>query len=239
MAIFKIKDGFSIVDSNNVESQQISGIATAISNNPSHTKIPTEKAVADAIAGGGGGGSDSPADWQVGYPNSSFNPDSTGGMTYIACVWGGALPSVIKSFSVWPYSNPYALGGFSLWIGIYDRTADTSPLVSSFTWDNSKHPSTNWQDTEATFNFDAPVSINREHFYRIAFHYHHPTLYGSMPFISVMSPAAASACKEWGTNTTDGNHELTPPPTYTWTGTWSTVNQMPWFRVNAWAKTTT
>ena len=56
MAIFKIKDGFSIVDSNNVESQQISGVATAISSDPSDSNIPTEKAVADAIAAGGGGG---------------------------------------------------------------------------------------------------------------------------------------------------------------------------------------
>lgn len=72
MAIFKIKDGFSIVDSNNVESQQISGIATAISNNPSHTKVPTEKAVADAIAAGGGGGDIGAGWWEPEPISTSF-----------------------------------------------------------------------------------------------------------------------------------------------------------------------
>ena len=233
MAIFKIKDGFSIVDSNNVESQQISGIATAISNDPSDSNIPTEKAVADAIAGGGGGGgSDRPATWQSGAFNSSFDADGNG-LVYIICVWGNALPDVVKSFSVWFATNPYTVPSFSTWVAIYDMTLTNSPLVSSFTWDNSKHPSTNWSDTEATFNFDSPVVIDHSHFYRVVFKTYHGTLYANVPTISVKSPSEANKVKEWGTNRVTNAYDLTPPPTYSFSGSWQTTNEVPFIRLNS------
>lgn len=128
MAIFKIKDGFSIVDSNNVESRQISGVATAISNNPSDSNIPTEKAVADAIAGGGGGGggAGSRLNWQYRPHNAttsaeiytSANPDRKTICVPIV-IEGDTTPTAIRvAFysepASWPLTITAAIGNWPL-----------------------------------------------------------------------------------------------------------------------------
>ena len=149
MAIFKIKDGFSIVDSNNVESQQIEGIATTISNEPSNTKIPTEKAVADAIAaGGGGGGGGGAAVWSVlptdNLPSSAYASGSSSKTAVHKMLVTAITPKAV-AFELTRNSANYPM---DISVGIYTSARQlcyfgshtATGYENDLTWDQSQKP---------------------------------------------------------------------------------------------------
>ena len=176
-------------------------------------------------AEGGGSLSTSPTIYQTGYPNCSYSP-AVGNTIHIVCVWGAQLPKVIRSFSVWPNENPYSKTSFAMWVGIYDRNADNAPLISSFTWSDNKHPSSNWIDTVATFNFDSPVNIEQNKFYRIVFRYNG----SNFAWVGVKSPN--TTFNEWGTNASSSIYS--PPSSYfDFTGSWTVVGSVPWIQLNS------
>ena len=172
-----------------------------------------------------GSTSNSPSIYQTGYPNCSYNP-ATGNTVHIACVWGSQLPETIRSFTVWPRTNPYSVNSFALWVAIYDRNTDGAPLVSSFTWSQDKHPSTDWSDTAVTFNFDSPISIQKDKFYRVVFRYSG----SSMAWVGVKSPD--STFNEWGTNASP-NEYYAPASYLDLTGSWAIMGSIPWIQINS------
>ena len=232
MAIFKIKDGFSIVDSNNVESQQISGVATAISSNPSDSNIPTEKAVADAIAEGGGGG-DGAQVYEPQNPGYTDTPTYDGTHAYSVNTCGALLPATIKSFTFWPYSlNPYAVSGFRLWVAIYDIDNDFN-LLSAFTWDDSKHPATDWAYWPRTFDFDSPIKISRDGRYRVVIYIYAPGASGQVVMtIGNGSSSTFPPFQKYTMPSVSGGYASAPA----WTGNYSSASgqvRIPWFQLNS------
>lgn len=163
MAIFKIKDGFSIVDSNNVESQQISGIATAISNNPSDSNIPTEKAVVDAIASGGGGGGGAKEIRQTIFKPYIYM--SRGGIS-TSYVWIFAFEPAakkIKGFSVF-YTNDTANIPTYFDCAIYEGlTRNGATKVTSFSRSNAVLTGTGMKVARGTFTSVVDLDLTKNH----------------------------------------------------------------------------
>lgn len=180
-----------------------------------------------SVTGGGGGGGDQV--WQSTWPWS--NAGFTTRRPYSVNVPGVSLPSTIKSFTVFPNFNPYSLivNKFVLWVAIYDLSVSGSPLISSFTWSDAKHPSTDWSNTFATFNFDAPISIDRSHNYRAVFYW----------YDNYAANRNWLGCYQQGGNSyicgfLDLYYSATglPPSTYNNSG-WTAQSRIPWFQLNS------
>lgn len=175
-----------------------------------------------ATGGGGGGGI---VYWEPGPVccATSFTGTSK---AWAATVPGGVLPETVKSFSVIPSFNPYSAVGFNLWVAIYDADETDRPIISSFTWDASMHPSTNWSNRFATFNFASPVSIDKTKMHRVVIFFN-----GTSTWVS---PSYASGTIwSWGRVDYSGGANTSPLSNYTLYTGWTASTIFPWLRLNS------
>ena len=183
---------------------------------------------------GGGGGGGGEYSWSVSPVQSQYYPDCNG-YCYGYFVGGAQLPSVVKSFTVFARSNPYSKSNFTCWVAIYDwtDTANNRPLKSSFTWSASKHPSTDWSNFSATFNYDAPVTIDRSHMYEIVFHYHSDS--GAFEWFA--TNYFTNVCTIWGrlSWTETASYGATPKASFNDYSSWSSQHQAPYIQLNSWS----
>lgn len=176
-------------------------------------------------ATGGGGGGGGIVYWEPGpfCCATSFTGTSK---AWAATVPGGVLPETVKSFSVIPSFNPYSVTGFNLWVAIYDADETGRPLISSFTWDASMHPSTNWSNRFATFAFASPVSIDKTKMYRVVIFFN-----GSSTWVA---PAPSSGTIwSWGSVNYSGGANTSPLANYTQYTGWTAASNFPWLRLNS------
>lgn len=180
-----------------------------------------------ATGGGGGGGRSGIVYWEPAPVICSANLTS-GSKVYAASVPGALLPEEIKSFSVIPTANPYSVSTFNLWVAIYDADETGRPLISSFTWDASKHPSTDWGYRLASFNFDATISIDSAKMYRCTMFFNGVSSWG-------VPAQAQGSYFLWGNVNYSGGANTQPLPNYTQYTGWTGVSIVPWFRLNSWS----
>ena len=186
------------------------------------------------IAAAGGGGGAAEYSWAVSPVQSQFNPECNG-YCYGFFVGGAQLPSTVKSFTIFARQNPYAHANFTTWVAIYDwtDTANNRPLKSSFTWDASKHPSTDWSNFAATFNYDSPVTIDRTHMYEIVWHYHS----GDSPFQFFGTNYFTNVSTIWGrlSWSETANYGATPKASFNDYSSWTSLYQAPYVQLNSWS----
>ena len=180
------------------------------------------KVKVSATGGGGGGGI---VYWEPAPVICSASLTS-GSKVYAVSAPGALLPEKIKSFSVIPTANPYSVSTFNLWVAIYDADETGRPLISSFTWDASKHPSTDWSYRLASFNFDATISIDPAKMYRCTMFFNGVSSWG-------VPAQAQGSYFLWGNVNYSGGANTQPLPNYTQYTGWTGVSIVPWFRLNS------
>ena len=183
-----------------------------------------------AAAGGGGGSVDSPLWWQVAYLGGRVSP-GTNSIAYNTYVPGFILPSKIKSFSVMTGSiSATQPADTSLWVAIYNYASSVADrhLLSSFTWTASMAPP-NWSECPLTFNFDAPITIDKSKAYLVV-------VYNNKALQWTASPKQTAVYQNWGTTTWSPTPAtmVSPPTNYPYSG-WSYQDQFPFVQLNSWS----
>lgn len=184
-------------------------------------------------AAGGGGGGDFSAQ-PFGPPNNS-EPKIDRRVAFVLRVFGGTLPSVVKSFSFFlTGETPAGLTNFRAVVAIYQ----SGNLVSPFTWANHATFSTrNSSGVYQTINYDSPVSIDPLKNYDIYFWYNQDNYTNIRFFISRTYGTPVYGGPRRITMSSDpGDHYgAVPAQSSSITGSSVYTEYMPWIALNSFA----